>query len=326
MKFIGRDINFAVAVESTRGTAETTASRTVRKVECNLIPKAERVIDDSTFGRLEDAERVRTVRKWNEGDVSGIVHADVLGYFLLNLYGDVISSADADGFEHVFSLEQSLAHPTLTMFVKDGEVRQQKIAGGVISSLEISATTDNYVRYNASFIGKSGVDDTSELPALATEYDFIGRDIEVKIASTEAGLVGATALKLKGLKVTWNSNAEADYVFGSLSPDEIDNRTFSIEGEFERNFVDETFKDLYEGDGFVYMQIKVEGEELEYLTTKPAIVVLLNKVQVTDWSRTSGGNDLVTETVSFKAFLNADDEQQSEVTLTNFTETYAIGS
>src|SRR5690606_40983195 len=65
---------------------------------CNLIPRAEKVVDDSTFGRLEDAERVRTVRKWSEGDVAGIVHADVLGYYLLNLYGDV-DSANVSGGE-----------------------------------------------------------------------------------------------------------------------------------------------------------------------------------------------------------------------------------
>jgi hypothetical protein len=322
-EFIGREIDFALAPESVRGTAETVAQRNVRKVTCNIIPKAERVVDDTTFGRIEDAERIRTVRKWNEGDVSGIVHVDVLGYYLWNIYGEVDSGASSgDAFEHTFTMEQSILHPSLTLFVKDSDVRQEKLAGGMITTLELTATTDNYVRYTANFIAKEGETDTSEIPALATEYDFVGRDITVKIASTEAGLANATALKLKDLNLTFNTNAEADFTFGSYSPDEIYNKQFSIEGSLTRNFVDETFKDLYEGNDFVYMQIEIEGEAILDEGVSPKITILGNKIQVQDWTRTSEGDALVTEDVKFKFFYNTDDESMSEVTLKNLTEEY----
>lgn len=325
-EFIGRSVDFALAIEDVRGTAETTADRTVKKVECNIIPRAERVVDDSTFGDLADGERVRTVRKWSEGDVSGVLHADVAGYYLLNLYGEPTSAVSGGGYSHEFLLENSILHPTLTLFVKDSGVRQEKIAGAVISTFELNSTTDDYVRYSASFLGKEGADDTSTIPAVATEYDFVGRDISVKIADTEAGLSSATALKLKSLDITWNSNAEADFVFGSYSPDNIYNKQFSIEGSFERNFTDKVFKDLYEGDTFKYMQVKIEGEADLGSGTKPTITVLMYKIQVTDWSRGSAGNDLSTETVSFKAFYNTTDSAQSKVTLINETVSYAVGS
>lgn len=323
MEFIGREIDFAVAPESVRGVAETVAQRNVRKVTCNIIPKAERKVDDSTFGRIEDAERIRTVRKWSEGDVSGIVHVDVLGYYLLNLYGEVDSGVlSGSAYDHVFTMEQSIEHPSLTLFVKDADVRQEKLAGGMITTLELSATTDDYVRYTANFLAKEGVVDASVIPALETEYDFISRDIIVKVASTEAGLVGATALKLKDLKLTFNTNAEADFVFGNYSPDEIYNKQFSIEGNFKRNFTDETFKDLFEGDGFVYMQIAIEGEALLDEGVNPSITILGNKIQIQDWTRTSEGDALVTEDVKFKFFYNTTDLSMSEVTLQNLTSEY----
>ena len=322
-EFIGRQVSFALAVESERGVAESVAERNVRKVTCNLIPQTERVIDDSTFGRLEDSERIRSVRRWNEGDVEGIVHADVLGYYLYNIYGEVDSSNVAGSvYEHEFTMEQSIKHPSLTLFVKDGEVRQEKLAGGMITTLEINASTDDYVRYTANFLAKEGETDNSEIPALATEYDFVGRDITVKIAATEGGLGAAPALKLKDLSLTLNTNAEADFVFGDYSPDNIYNKQFSIEGSFTRNFTDETFKDLYEGDDFRYMQIVIEGEADIGGGNKPTITILLNKTQVQDWSRTSAGDDLSTEDVSFKAFFNVTDTQASKVTLKNLTETY----
>lgn len=324
-EFIGRQIDFALAVEGTRGTAETTAERNVRKVTCNLIPKVERVIDDTTFGRIEDAERVRTVRKWSEGDVEGIVHADVLGYFLLNLYGEVASTNVAGGvYDHVFTLAQNIQHPSLTLFVKDAEVRQAKIAGGMVSNFELNVTTDDYIRYTAEFIGKEAVTDSSTIPALATEYDFVSRDVVVKFADTEAGLSGATATKLKTLNITLNPNTEADYVFGNYSPDDIYNKQFTIEGDFELNYTDDTFLDLYEGNDFKYMSVTITGEANLEASYKPTITILFNKVQVTEWERASAGDDLITQSVSFKAFYNTTDEQASQITLRNLTDAYEL--
>jgi len=326
-EFIGRQIDFAIGVEQTRGTAETTAERNVRKVTCNLIPRVENVIDDTTFGRIEDAASVRPVRKWSEGDVEGIVHADVIGYFFYNLYGAVDSDVVSGSvYDHVFTLAQNIQHPSLTLFVKDAEVRQEKIAGGMISNLEMNVTTDDYIRFTAEFIGKESVTDNSTIPALATEYDFVSRDVTVKMADTEGGLAGATAIKLKVLNINWNPNVEADFVFGNYSPDDIYNKQFAIEGDFELNYNDTDFQDLYEGTDFKYMEIAIEGEADIGSGNNPTITILLNKVKITDWSRTSAGDDLVTQTVNFKAFYNTDDEQQSQITLRNLTDEYDIAA
>jgi hypothetical protein len=238
MEFIGRQIYFGIAAESVRGTAEAAATRWLRKTTCDIIPRSERVTDDTSFGRLEDADRVRTVRKWNEGSLEGIVHADVLGYFLLNLYGDVESTVVTGSiYDHVFELDQTIQHPTLTLFVKDGAVRDVKMAGGVISSFELSASTDDYLRYTANFIGKQEAAATSS-PSTETEYDFVPRDIEIKLADAEAGLSGATATKAKEMTITWNPNAIVDYTFGSYSPDDIYNGAFSIEISLTRNYTE----------------------------------------------------------------------------------------
>ena len=325
-EIIGRQIDFAIASEAVRGTAEATAERTVRKVTCNLIPRTETVIDDSTFGRLEDAERLRVVRKWSEGDVTGIVHADVLGYYLSSLYGAPTSTASSGVNTHLFELEQNILHPTLTFFVKDGTVRQEKISNGVVSSLDLNITTDDYIRFTAGFLGKEGEVDSSSLPPLATEYDFISRDVTVKAAATAGGLSSATPLKLKTLDLTFNANAEADWVFGSYSPEDIYNKQFSVEGTFTRNFTDTTFKDLYESAESRFMNINIEGEATIGTAKHPELMVELAKIQITDWNRSSEGDALSEETVNFKAFLNTTADYQSKVTLQNLTASYSHSS
>ena len=321
-EFIGREIDFAVAVEGTRGTAESVASKNVRKVTADLTPMVEKVIDDSTFGRLEDSENSRIVRRWSEGNVEGIVHVDVLGYYLTNLYGSkATTEPETDVFQHIFTLEQNIQHPTLTGFIKEAGVRQLKVPNLVFSSFEINATTDNYVRYSGSIMGKESIADTSTIPALDNEYDFIGKDVTVKQATTLVGLGSADAIKAKEISVSWETNAEADYVFGDDSPDNIYNKQFTITGSFTRNFSDTVFANLYQSDEYRYMSITIEGDAV-LGDEKPTIELILNKVSITNQSTSAGADDLVTETVEFKAFYNAVDTQQSRVRIINITENY----
>lgn len=321
-EIIGKQVEFGVATESSRGTPETVADKWARKAELSLVEQASHAMDNTTRGMLEDGEGRRKVSSFVEGDVSGILHADVLGWFLANIYGVVTTSTLSGSVKsHAFSLGQNIQHPSLTFFAKDGDVQQIAVSNGMISKLAISAAIEEYVRYTASLQGAEAEDNT-DTPDYDTEYDFVSRDITVKIADTEAGLAGATALKLKNLNLTFEQPIIRDHVEGSYIADDIYNAGLKITGDFVKNFADETFKDLFLGDDSVYMQIVIEGEADLGGGYKPKIAVVLNKVQVTAWTKAGGTNDLVTETVGFQAFLNSTDEEQSTTTIQNLTSSY----
>lgn len=316
-EFIGRQIEVAVGKETTRGTALASPSRWLRNTTADFMARAEVVNDDTTQGSLSDSVGSRVVRKWFDGDLEGIVHADTLGYFLINIYGSVARTTISGAVgKSTFSLGENVIHPTLSLFVKDG-VQQKVHNNGVVNTLEINATTDEYVRYTTNIVAKDEATNAST-PAYLTEYDFIGKDIIVKTASTEAGLVGATAIKIKDLSIKWDTGAISDFNFGSYNPD-IYNAKMSIEGTFEKNYIDTTYKDLFTGNTAVYMEIAITGDPVLAGSTSPKLRVLMNKVQVTDWSRSGGADELVTESVSFKAYLNQTDAKQSIVELTNVT-------
>ena len=153
MELIGREIEFGVATEASRGSAETTADKWMRKVTANVIEKAVHAIDETTRGRFEDGEGRRVVQKHVEGEVEGILHADVLGWLLSNIYGVVVTTTVTGSVKsHAFSLGQNIQHPSLTLFAKDGSVQQQTFSNAMINTLEITAALDDYVRFNASFI------------------------------------------------------------------------------------------------------------------------------------------------------------------------------
>jgi len=324
MEILGREIEVGIATEESRGTAESTVDKWMKKVTANVVERAEHVMDDTSQGRLEDSEQRRVVQKYIEGDLQGPIHADALGYFLSNLYGKVSTSiVDGSVKDHEFTLQQGIQHNSLTIFDKSGSAQQRKYVGCMVTSLELNAAIDDLVRFTANIVGKEAESDT-ETPSYDTEYDFIARDIEVKIEDTEGDLPGGDAIKVKELSLTWDQSVIRDHVVGSYIPDDNYNSRMAIEGSFTLNFTDETYKDLYLGDDAKYMQITITGEADIGSGNNPTITILLNKVQFQDWNREGGQDELVTEPISFKAFYNQTDTQQSKVTLRNLTSEYSF--
>lgn len=323
MSEVGRRLELGLAVEGVRGTAEAAPQKWAKHVTADVIPRTQKVVDDSVRGVLEDSEGARTVRKWFEGELGGILHADALGYLLLNLYGSVVSTTVTGAVtSHAFAMQQSIEHPTLSIFRKDGDVESKVYGGGVVSAFELSASTEDFVRFSATVMA-ANEDDHSEEASYDTEYDFIGKDITVKLATSEAGLSGATALKLKTLTVRYDPGAIADYVFGSYNPDSIYNAKMGIELSFSKNYEDTTFEDLFKGDDYRYMQITIEGDADIGSGNHPSITWVFNRVQVQEWERSGDPDALVEESITAKAFFNATDGEQSAVTLKNLTAAYA---
>lgn len=321
-EIIGRELEVGLATEATRGTAEASPDKWFRNVSASVVEKAEHVQDDTTRGRFEDSEGRRVVQKYIEGDIEGIAHADALGYLFANIYGMAVSTNVAGSvYDHVFNLKQDSNHQSLTVFAKDGDVQQLKFAGCMASSLELNATIDDYIRFTVSIEGKSSSNDSST-PSYDTEYDFIGKDITVKFADTEGGLSGASPIKAKEITVTHEQGAIRDHVFGGYTPDNYYNALSSISGSFTLNFKDTDQKELYLGDDSKYMSITIEGDADIGGGNNPSVTYIFNKVQITEWDRSGGNEELVTEPISFKAFYNETDSKASQVTLRNLTSSY----
>lgn len=323
MTDIGKFLEVGLALESAPGTAEAVAQKWLKNVTADVIPRAERVVDESNRGRLEDSIGDRVVQKWFEGDIEGILHADAIGYLLANLYGSMNSSLISGSVHsHAFSLQQSVEHTPLTIFAKDGAVSQKVFGGGMVGKLELNAAVNDYLRFTAS-IQATNEAANADAPSYDTEYDFVAKDITVKVADTEGGLAAADALGLKELTLAFDPGLIRDHVFGSYNPNKIYNGKMGIEGTFTLNYEDTTFQDMYLGDISKYLQIAIIGAADIGGGNNPSLTFLFNKVHVTDWTRGGGRDELVTQEVSFKAFLNEADGQQSEVTLQNVTSAYA---
>lgn len=319
---IGREVAFGAAVETTRGTAVTTSDKWFKKTTVSLLPEVEKVVDDSSFGRLEDAEEARTVREWFGGSIDGVLHADAIGYPLNNLYGTVATeetAASSGVFEHTFTLSQSIIHPTLSFFIAD-KVKKQVYNGGVVSSLSIEATTDDYLRYSMEVLARASATHTDTV-SYDTEYDFIGKDITVKVANTLGGLSSATATKIKSLNINIDAGAISDWVFGDTTPEHY-NGAFGIELDFTKNYENATFENLFKSDDAKYVKVAIKGDTVLPSDNAPEVTFTFYKCKVTDYDVDDSADALREESVTMKALYNVTDEKQSEVLVRNVTTSY----
>jgi hypothetical protein len=322
--FIGRQLEVGVGVEATRGTAETTASQWLKKISMTVVPRATKTNDESTRNVLADSLGTRLTQLWVEGDLNGNIHADPIGFFFYNIYGvESVSTVEAGVYSHEFSEVTSVTKPSLTLFGKEAGVNQAVFSNCMVGSFEISAAPDQYVSFNSSFTGIESASN-ADTPSYNTEYDFVGRDVTLKVATTEAGLVGATALPLKDVTISWDLGLIPDFVLGQYTPQDVFNSQTAIEGSFTINYTASTWETLFRTDAYRYFLIEITGTQTIGLVSNPKISILLNKVAITDRTREDSAGDLVTESVTFKAYYNDTDSQQSETTVVNVTPNYDL--
>lgn len=323
MEFIGRQIEVGVAVEATRGTAESAATDWLKKISMTVTPRATKTNDESTCNVLADSLGTRLTQLWIEGDVNGNVHANSIGYFFYNLYGtEAVSTVEAGVIEHTFTEDVTVTKPSLTLFGKEDTVDQSTFSNCMLGSLELTAAPDQYVAFSSSFMGVAAASN-ADAPSYATAVsDFVGKDVVVKVAATEAGLTGAAALPLKDVSISWDTGLVNDFVLGQYTPQDVFNTQTAIEGSFTVNFTDTSFLDLFTTDAYRYMEITITGTQTIGSASNPTITILLNQVAITERTREDSAGDLVTESVSFKAFYNKTDAQQSQVELINVTDKY----
>jgi hypothetical protein len=318
MEIIGKQIEVGLAVEADRGVAETVAEKWAKKITATIIERAEKKVDESTLNTIEDSQATRLVRKWIEGDLEGNVHADTLGYLLYNIYGSVASSEVATGvYSHIFNALKSITPPTLSIFSKDGANSQEVFNGGMINTLELSIVADDYAKFTASFMAK-GNTANADTPSYNTEYDFVGKDVVVKVADTVSGLSGATAIKAKEVSLSFDKALVANQVVGSYNPDDIFAQQIAIEGSLNLNYTDDIFKDLFTADGYKAMSITITGSQTIGTASKPSITIILYRVGITEWS------ELSAQEISFKAFYSATDSKASQITVVNTTAEYDV--
>lgn len=319
-KHIGRLYNIGIGKESTRGTA-VAATYWLPKMELSLDDKVEVVVDESSIGIIEDAQSQDIVNKISEGELSGRIADTSFGLWLLSTLGASASpSLVATGvYDHVFSILQSAQHPSLTVAVTGpNESTGLRYVLSMVDALEVNFELGKYAEYKVSFRGNANASG-SNTASFTAENIFLPQHGEVKIATNLAGLGAASALQVKKASFKISKNVEDDQVIGTLAPIDRLNKQFSVEGSIELMYEDRSYVDtIMLGDLAKALRIKFANTGTTIgASSNPTITFDFAKIKLTEVARGLTNNDLVKQTLNFRAFYSISDTSMMTATLRN---------
>lgn len=321
-KFIGQQADIGIAKEAVRGTAETSATFYLPKMSMTVDDIIEQAVDENSIGVIEDATDAKVIHKAAEGEVEGKIGDKSLGLILLSLLGTVSTSGPTDSaYTHTFSVAQTATHQSLTIFQEDPNA-DYKYANGMIKNLEISAVLGEFCRFKFGFMAKVGATATLT-PSYSAENAFLPQHATFKTATTQAGLDAASAISIRQCKVVFDNDLEEDNALGTIGPVDILNKRFSVEGELEIIFNDETFKTDLLADTAKALRLELNNSDvLIGSTSTPKLTIDLHSVKYSEFKRNYGNGDVVTASVKFKGFYKLADSKMITVKLINAQSSY----
>jgi len=154
----------------------------------------------------------------------------------------------------------------------------------------------------------------------ATAYD---------LSQATTGAIGTQTftpqtVALKSAKITINANVEDQEVLGNLAPADFLNKEFSVEGQFEAIWQNETdFKTPFMGPTNLSIRLDVKNTDvLIGATSTPELYLDMPKCIIQEIGRSFKVKDLVYQTIKFKAVYSFTDTLLAKMVLVNGTSSY----
>ncbi len=324
-KGIGRLFQLGIAKETVRGTPESVAGYWIPFSEMSIEEKDQKIADEQAYGVIEDSIGMSIVTKWAQGNFKAPIGDKHFPLVLLAALGNLSSALHAGEsivYDHTITVQQSARHQALTLFLDDPLGAQDyKHALGVIESLEIVYELGQFLSYTANLRARRGA--TAALsPANITENRFLPKHVTFKTAANLAGLTGATPIQIKSLSLKIDASVEDDYVLGSEEPADFLNKQFMVEGEFEATWTDESLKSVALAGTSKALRIDLVGDQVIGTAANPQLQIDLAKCTFTEITRAVKINDIVMQTIGFKAHYSVSDSKMITIKAVNTVSSY----
>jgi hypothetical protein len=323
-KGIGRLVQFGIGKETSRGTPNAAADFYIPFTELDINEKINLINDEQSRGIIEDSVGASITKQWAEGQWKAPIGDKHFPLVLFSILGSKAVSGPVDSaYTHTITVGQSAQHPALSLFIDDPLGAQDYSHGnGMLTQVQINYQLAQFLSYSASFKAKKGGTATLT-PAATAENRFLPQHLTFKLASAYSGLSAASAQVIKSLQLTITQNLEDDDVLGSVTPADFLNKQFTIEGTVEALWQNESdFKTQFLAGTAKAMRIDLISDVLIGATATPQLQINLAKCIFKELTRPVRINDMVKQTLSFKAHYSTTDSLLVSVTAKNLQATY----
>lgn len=301
--FIGRREAIGLGVEATPGTG-VAAQTWLRWLDQDIQPKTNVVENESAMGVVDRVNDSEITNKWAEGTIGGKVTVESVGFLMLGMFGEVVStSPDGDGIAtHTFSVKQS-SEPTALSIIRVSPLKSERFSYGTVESFELEAETGGYVTVSSAIKARVG-ETVTDTVALVEEAEFTSKHITIKTAANVAGLAGAPVIKARSLKLNAERPSTPFDPLGTDDQPEFDLGAFEAKGEFVVRATSTEYEEAYLANTRFALQVSMVNEN-------ESLTFTASKVRFRELESSRDRDDIVTATIQY--FCEFDTSTNSSV-------------
>ena len=293
-KFVGRLGTLGIAIEATRGVP-VAPTYWLPFVTMSFYDKTTTQREEQGMGNIADSDSIYVTLKMGEGEVESQLYDSALGYILTSLLGAVPVTTGGNPYTHTFTLSNTNQQKSLSLYWKDPD-RSYMFPLAVVDSLNVKVEPSGIISYTIGFKSKSARDWTSQTPDFKTlGSKFLHQHAETRLATSIAGLSGATAISLKNLDLTISRNTIFDEVIGTVEPEDILGQQISVEGSLDLNLEDDTYRNYMLNGSYRALELKLNRSSSSSLTLQ------FPRVDFTEWEPDYTLNEIAKQKINIKA-------------------------
>lgn len=325
-EYSGRIEKIGLGIEATPGTA-VAPQVGLRHLSSKFQPQTTTIKNDSAMGRVERFNESALDTKWAEGPIEFKVGDISVGYPLTGIFGLPVTTDNADANaavkDHTFDVIQSNTPTYLTVAV-DNPTADRRHALGVVDTLSISGARGKFVQAKMEMKAKSGSSASNTIAYASPEYEFTLKHVSLKVASSVAGLSGATALEIKSFELNIERKTAPFFPAGSSDPTAFNSGDFEASGEFVVRYNATTHEDNFLSNLAQAMRLSITNTDATIGTAaNPGLVFTAPQTRLTTFDRSDDLGEIVDATVGFTCELSASDGYLIRAVLTNTQAAYA---
>lgn len=330
---LGENVNLGIGGESAaaRGTPVAPSVWVPGRTPAGIRAVVEKTQLRETLGAGVRGQGSVITQKRAEGDLEFNLRVNSIGWMLKSLLGGSASvskgGANAAVYDHTLTIQTgNPQYPTLTLALAQLGQQDYEYAGAVVNSLEIRTPVDDLVNATAGFIARGETAHADYTPAFSSaDHYFRQQDVTIKLATTAAGLDGASALSVKDFSLSINNNARPDMNIGSLSPADVIALLLEIGGSITFDRMGETYHDIFTAGDYRAMRIEMTRSDVTLgASANPKIQIDLPKVSFESLDPDRPLDDVVKENIGFMSHYDTTTSKAISVVVTNLLTTYSV--
>ena len=298
--YTGRQINFGIWIEATRGETATN-QYWIPKTNMDFDDKIETKEITSSLGDKLDVSNIELTKQWGEGNIETEASAKALWFFFLTSLWNVQSAAEGSLYKHTFKIKNDGPNPSATIFIEEPN-GQFSYPLALISDFTLNAAVGDPVTATASFKSKKAVSRTDLTPTYIADELFNTKNATIKFAENVSDLPTAELTCIESVELNiQKENIEQFCLNYGNEPKDIIDGPISITGSVVATFEADSFYKNYALDGkeFAFEMELLNNDETQSLK------ITTPKAKFTEYSRDKWNDDIVKVNLNFKVFKNS---------------------